>query len=44
MQQGTLPEPVRVELKQHNTGEKHEPTTEEKLTDLFGGEIVMMEE
>lgn len=44
MQQGTLPEPVRVELKQNNTGEKHEPTTEEKLTDLFGGEIVMMEE
>ena len=44
MQQDTLPEPDRVELKQNNTGEKHEPTTEEKLTDLFGGEIVMMEE
>ena len=44
MQQGTLPEPVRVELKQNNTGEKHEPTTEEKLTDLFGEEIVFMEE
>ena len=39
-----MPEPVRVELKQNNNGEKHEPTTEEKLTDLFGDEIVMMEE
>lgn len=44
MQQGTLPEPVQVKLTQRKQDEQNEPTTEEKLTDLFGDEIIMMEE
>ena len=44
MQKGTLPEPVQVKLTQRKQDEQNEPTTEEKLTDLFGDEIIMMEE
>lgn len=44
MQQGTLPEPVQVKLTQRKQDEQKEPTTEEKLTELFGDEIIMMEE
>ena len=44
MIQGKLPEPVHLELKSEKKVEKKEETIEEKLTNLFGEEIVIMEE
>ncbi len=44
MIQGKLPEPVHLELKIENKVQEKEKTIEEKLTNLFGEEIVIMEE
>ena len=44
MIQGKLPEPVHIEVKKEKKQKETVKTTEEKLTDLFGDEIVFMEE
>ncbi len=44
MIQGQLPEPVHIEIKKEKKEKIKEKTTEEKLVDLFGDEIVIMEE
>lgn len=44
MIQGKLPEPVHIEVKKEKKQKETVKTTEEKLTDLFGEEIVFMEE
>lgn len=44
MIQGQLPEPVHIEIKKEKKEKIKEKTTEEKLADLFGDELVIMEE
>lgn len=44
MIQGKLPEPVQIEIKKNKKKIEKPKTIDEKLTDLFGDEIVIMEE
>ena len=44
MIQGKLPEPVQIEIKRNKKKIEKPKTIDEKLTDLFGDEIVIMEE
>ena len=44
MIQGNLPEPIQIEIKTKKENKIKEETIEDKLSDLFGDEIVIMED
>lgn len=44
MIQGNLPEPVSIEIKKSKEEKEKEMSTEEKLMDLFGDDLIIMEE
>ena len=44
MIQGNLPEPVSIEIKKSKEEKEKELSTEEKLMDLFGDDLIIMEE
>ena len=44
MIQGNLPEPVSIEIKKTKEEKEKEMSTEEKLMDLFGDDLIIMEE